>query len=657
VESFEQSKLRRNLQDASASSSLLLLGTSAQAARAGPSSAASRMPMRVPLLPHPSGAGVPRMDASLLDAWLIARRTARRAANIVGMVTSAIRAMLNMNDPGMAAALTSADGILAANLADQANNNKAQFVRESFDYFFAKMGLQETYGGGQLNVDELTGNAIAMKAAVTLSRAYLDELRTKSDVFKAMHGGTFISIKAFVDLARCPVIFSVGPDAAALLISSVLFVEDDRTKNTAFDTWLRASQQGMVTQALGGIVLFEQQYSISPVLIFDRYEMIRTALMRFRCGFTLSNERSAANPVKERAAIAQFFDMDLNSWVKTLYESTSPFAKEKYKTLEEWTDAVVEHILPPKSVRDIMVQNMRLAVVKSGPQVETQAQQLDLFYANLVHGASVRTPLQEIWCPHNEMEHSLRDSEEFFRVMWKGLQEVLEDSIERLPDGSSAADVTNAFIESIRNVKEAKKIMKEMWEKTKSYRVSDKVHMMEIQILQRMKQDGCFPWINDPSICSTAGRMGAQGSNGAAAASAFPFGGGADDADGEEYENGGVTMMTPLHMCFFLRRHTLFCSTFAAAVGKRLYTERLSGLQKGTILDHNRSVKWSETEYCSLVQLVQDNRGILVQDMVDGFRSYANGQNVLFADYSGMLPGGRQQPPQFSIEQRIRWDL
>lgn len=53
------------------------------------------------------------------------------------------------------------------------------------------------------------------------------------------------------------------------------------------------------------------------------------------------------------------------------------------------------------------------------------AQQQDLYYANLVHGASVRTPLSEIWSPNNEMQHSDLDTSKFFDAMWSSLNSVL----------------------------------------------------------------------------------------------------------------------------------------------------------------------------------------------------------------------------------------
>ena len=74
--------------------------------------------------------------------------------------------------------------------------------------------------------------------------------------------------------------------------------------------------------------------------------------------------------------------------------------------------------------------------------------------------------------------------------------------------------------------------MKEIWEQSKEYRVSDRVHMTEVQILQRLRSDGIFPWID----CYDDRR-------GAATAGALP---------------AAATRMQNIHVCFFMRRYTLF---------------------------------------------------------------------------------------------------
>ena len=49
-----------------------------------------------------------------------------------------------------------------------------------------------------------------------------------------------------------------------------------------------------------------------------------------------------------------------------------------------------------------------------------KALQLDAYYATMVRGASVNTALTpNIWCPHDELEHTGKENEDFFKAMWK----------------------------------------------------------------------------------------------------------------------------------------------------------------------------------------------------------------------------------------------
>lgn len=64
----------------------------------------------------------------------------------------------------------------------------------------------------------------------------------------------------------------------------------------------------------------------------------------------------------------------------------------------------------------------------------------------------------------------------------------------------------------------------------------------------------------------------------------------------------------------YCHRSVLLRYAFAAAVGKRLFSERLSSGQK-QIIEHHRAVQWAENAYISLVQLVQDNERLIHNDL------------------------------------------
>ena len=68
-------------------------------------------------------------------------------------------------------------------------------------------------------------------------------------------------------------------------------------------------------------------------------------------------------------------------------------------------------------------------------------------------------------------------------------------------------------------------------------------------------------------------------------------------------------------------------------MGKRYYSERLNSTNNTAIIEHHRSVQWSEKEYISLFNLVQQNQSVIQKEMVDEFDATL----PLFADYCKIL--------------------
>eukprot|EP00283_Hemiselmis_rufescens_P020448 CAMPEP_0173455428 /NCGR_PEP_ID=MMETSP1357-20121228/54248_1 /TAXON_ID=77926 /ORGANISM="Hemiselmis rufescens, Strain PCC563" /LENGTH=85 /DNA_ID=CAMNT_0014422553 /DNA_START=134 /DNA_END=387 /DNA_ORIENTATION=- len=84
--------------------------------------------------------------------------------------------------------------------------------------------------------------------------------------------------------------------------------------------------------------------------------------------------------------------------------------------------------------------------------------------------------------------------------------------------------------------------------------------MCEIRVLQRLSNDGVFPWLLD-----------------------------------RKTHSGGVP--EPMRLCFLLRRSEVFRYQFASTVGKRLLSERLLMQSRSNMLEHHRSANWAEQEY------------------------------------------------------------
>ncbi len=81
--------------------------------------------------------------------------------------------------------------------------------------------------------------------------------------------------------------------------------------------------------------------------------------------------------------------------------------------------------------------------------------------------------------------------------------------------------------------------MKEIWESSKEYRISDKVHMTEMQVLHRLKNDGIFPYIDRPAKDAGSNLDGTSSGLGK---------GGSDDAAAR------TISMQNAHVCFYMRR-------------------------------------------------------------------------------------------------------
>lgn len=48
------------------------------------------------------------------------------------------------------------------------------------------------------------------------------------------------------------------------------------------------------------------------------------------------------------------------------------------------------------------------------------ALQRDSYYATMVRGSCIKIPLTpDIWCPHDELQHTGEETQHFFRVMWE----------------------------------------------------------------------------------------------------------------------------------------------------------------------------------------------------------------------------------------------
>jgi hypothetical protein len=370
--------------------------------------------------------------------------------------------------------------------------------------------------GGYFNLDAKLQLLQSQGATVnTLTSSFLKSLRDYKE-FKKVDKNMWISMAAFIDLARCPAVFCLDNQSLRYLLNMVCKRPGQETKacNAAFKEWLQNNPPESES--------VEDEYYEKANYIYNTTELVRASLMQLKACFSLVALDSTS---AERQEIQTFFNMDYSEWLKLLVEQHSSFPE--YNTPTKM-NGLVFSLQMEKEVKDAITINHAMAAEFLGMDFGRKAQQLDLYYANLVHGAAIKVPLGEIWCPSNELEHSDRDTDKFFEVMWKNLKEMLKKimSSSTAVNSKGMVEYTNSLIKSIKSVRDIKRYMKEIWEESKMYRISDRVHMVEVQILQRLKADGVFQWF---------------------------------DSEGQGPTTGGTAPRAQnLHVCFFMRRCIVF---------------------------------------------------------------------------------------------------
>lgn len=141
------------------------------------------------------------------------------------------------------------------------------------------------------------------------------------------------------------------------------------------------------------------------------------------------------------------------------------------------------------------------------------------------------------------------------------------------------------------------------WLLLNKYRISDVVHMAEIEIIRRLHADGAFPWMDMDDDLN------------------LPF--------------------TQLRMCFIMRRHPPLRYQFAAAVGKRLFSTKVVATQRAQIMEHKRAAAWAEQEYAALYRFMCNQGGAQEFSSVRPAGDFD--QCALTCDYIPMITGTTAQ--------------
>ncbi len=353
--------------------------------------------------------------------------------------------------------------------------------------------------GGRMNTDANGILPVGQQSIATFSKSFVESLRSDNH-YLIVNTGTYISTAAFVDLARCEAVFCIPDSSLENILAYIGRIKDNVNDDNKFAAWYN------------GIVNHENAVD-TMAHVADMGAAMKASLMQLRAFFMISDSCMPAS-VPNMMELRDYFDMGFNPWIDLIMTHLNPkfnALKGNSNKMAEFTSGVVRGMAPSRSVESFVEEIANRYLEKQGGDTGRKAQQLDLYYANLVHGASIKVPLGEIWRPNNEMEHSEFDTSTFFTVMWSGLKKVLvRVNTPPAPSGPGGgsfamAEYTDQLLKSVDRVKNVKRYMKEIWEQSKSFRVSDRVHMTEVQILQRLRNDGVFQWVDNEELQSGRG--------------------------------------------------------------------------------------------------------------------------------------------------------
>jgi hypothetical protein len=240
--------------------------------------------------------------------------------------------------------------------------------------------------GGTLNTDANGNFPPGLQPSIlTFSKDYVESLRS-SKMFKEVDHDLYISTAAFVDLARCPVVFCI-PDS---LFHSILGLIGRREKSRADDHDFEEWYDNSMAADLNLPYMRE---------VVDTAAVTKANLMQLRASFMVSPDSKIVDKIllDKFQDLRDYFDMQFMPWVDLILTHIQPgdgFDKLKNDTkhMDDLKNMLVQSMMPPTSVEACIEQASPENAAHQGESNGRHAQRLDLYYANLVHGTSVKSP-------------------------------------------------------------------------------------------------------------------------------------------------------------------------------------------------------------------------------------------------------------------------
>mmetsp|Transcript_66441 Transcript_66441/g.163800 ORF Transcript_66441/g.163800 Transcript_66441/m.163800 type:complete len:707 (+) Transcript_66441:129-2249(+) len=427
--------------------------------------------------------------------------------------------------------------------------------------------------------------------------------------------GVFLSGAMALHLARWPGFFSLGDESVHKLVQLVSCNED-----VDFLIHARSLQKSIDDTNENDLL---EHYALAVAASYQ------TILVQFSAlGDAMSGAMAKATLAQVRADAAvwwndadgpardAFMEMDFSAWMGGLFDLLTPYRKAEslvgmdiagspkvfrdvHHFYEEVLDAVrIDVVRLTGYSREILGKDERYHLYR-------QAQSLDYYYACMVRGAAVKVGIDRVWTSGQPPAPELLGDAKFVDIMWKVVQKLqpewaLPGNIRKL-GVYRPGDDRRQIVSAVQHMRDVRDAMVEVWTESRTFRVSDEVHMVEVQVLQRLKRDGLIAWFDSPS----------------------------------------GTKLSTLHVCNWFRRHESVRDQFATTVGKRMATESLVATHNQSIMSHQRTVNWAEREYMALHQKVCDLGPDIASSccVADEAEADIRKLEVEYHDYAGLLHG------------------
>ena len=342
------------------------------------------------------------------NAAAAAGNAAGNAAAVVRNVAAAAgRAVMGPREPPYIAGAAAAQDLMSKNIsqdmasADTVSNALAQFDKHfmprelqgqwvnSFFVHAPFLHLAAASVAGYLNTDNSEDALPENNNNITFSREFLQSISLK-EKFVMTPQGTFITWAAFIHLCKCEAVLALSDKSMLAILISMSYNPEDM--DAVFDAWCEEVGR---SKYMTNYDLDKQTTMIN--IMFGSVALMKRAITNFRSVFLIQGE----NKSLQQGDLAIFLNMDYQVWLRELWDEHVPTCRKA--ECQNNFEIFFRKVGTPASAAIRMVQvhaEAQMALHGTSNDVFEEAQRLDLFYANLVHGAAVRVPMSEVWTPN-----------------------------------------------------------------------------------------------------------------------------------------------------------------------------------------------------------------------------------------------------------------